>query len=66
MKSGVLGEERDTLSESKSTVDAGSTGPLNAGKLLSPLAASEVKFTTGDHYPIITTFASGAAITGLE
>ncbi len=63
VKSGNFGEEPDAMSEPKSPVDAGSTGPFNAGKLIPALAASEVKLKTVNHYPIISIFAPGAART---
>lgn len=49
------------MSEPKATVDAGSAGPLNAGKLISPLCASNVRLKTVNHYPIIPNLYSGAA-----
>lgn len=48
--------------EPKSPVDAGPAGPLNVGKLISPLVALVVKFKTVDHLPIISEFNPGTAL----
>lgn len=48
--------------ESKSSVDAGSAGPFNVGKLIPSVLALVVKFKTVNHLPIMSEFNSGTAL----
>lgn len=50
---------------SKSTVDVGSAGSLNVGKLIPSVVALNVWFKTVDHLPIMSALNSGAAGTDL-